>query len=52
MKLWSLRNRPSGGKWWVYERDVQPEDAKAWLYVFEKDEPEIVFLISSKKPKL
>lgn len=51
MKLWSLRKRPSGGKWWVYERDCLPETAERWLKVFQADEPEIIFVLSVKKPK-
>ena len=50
MKLWSWRNRASGGKWWVYERDVSPENASQWLNVFQNDEPEITLKISKKKP--
>jgi hypothetical protein len=47
MALWRLHER-SG--LWVHERNVSADEAEAWVRRFRKDEPEAVFVVSSKKP--
>lgn len=47
MALWRLNER-SG--LWRHERSVTPENASLWVAVFRKDEPEAIFVVSSKKP--
>ncbi len=50
MKLWSLRSNGARGLHWAYERDVTPETQDAWLDVFQKDEPNVRFVLSARKP--
>lgn len=55
LKLWSKRWSTARGWRWEIDRDLNaecPEECKAWLAVFQKDEPGIEFKMSVKKPKL
>ena len=47
MALWRLHER-SG--LWTHERNVSADEAEAWVRRFRQDEPEAVFVVSSKKP--
>lgn len=50
MILWSKRYSVAKGNHWVNEREVNEETAQAWLSVFRKDEPNVLFLVSIRKP--
>lgn len=52
INLWSLRFSFAYGWHWVLERECSLENKEAWLTIFSKDEPEISFKLSHKKPKL
>jgi len=47
-KLW--RFNPITG-YWVYEREVLPETANDWLKLYQTDEPNVQFKISTNKPR-
>jgi hypothetical protein len=51
LNLYSKRFSTARGWYWKLERDTLPENAKAWLAVFQKDEPEIEFKVAAKTPK-
>lgn len=40
----------SAGHVWLYERDVSPETAQAWLTQFRKDSPSDFFIVSASEP--
>jgi len=48
MKLWKL-NRITG--YWQYVRDCEPATAAQWLAIFQQDEPDEQFKLSTRKPK-
>lgn len=50
LTLWSRRFTPAQGNHWVAERKVQESDAAAWLAVFQKDEPGVLFLVNAPRP--
>lgn len=50
-KLWSKRWSPARGRYWKLERECKLTDSKEWLAVFRKDEQEVEFRLSKKKPK-
>ncbi|MCK9530444.1 MAG: hypothetical protein M0R77_07775 [Gammaproteobacteria bacterium] len=52
INLYSKRWSVARGLHWQLERECSKENAQAWLAVFQKDEPEIEFKLSKKKPKL
>jgi hypothetical protein len=49
-KLYSKRFTVAQGNHWVEERIVTAETTQAWLDIFRKDEPSVLFLVSDKKP--
>ena len=51
LKLWSIRWSAAKGNHFRYERDVTEDDAKEWLKIFQADEPDVLFIVSAKKPK-
>ena len=51
-KLWSYRWSFARGWQWQLERECYIETSLEWLDVFKKDEPDIVFKLSKKKPKV
>lgn len=52
MKLYAKRWTAAWGWQWIAERDVTAETADGWLHVFRKDEPDVTFVVSSKKPRI
>jgi len=52
LSLWSFRFSPMIGNHAVHERYVTEETSQQWLEAFKKIEPDVLFLISDKKPKL
>lgn len=59
LKLWRqgpvVARRIKGGGFstghvWLYERDVTPETAQAWLIQFRKDSPQDIFIVSKSEP--
>lgn len=52
LTLWSLRHTAAQGNHWVAERKVTEENVQAWLEVFRKDEPAVLFLAATRKPAL
>jgi len=52
LTLWSLRTNAARGNHFVAERQVTEENAQEWLAVFRKDEPNVQFLATPRKPKL
>ena len=48
--LWSIRWCTAKGWHYVKERECEIENGEAWKQVFSKDEPEITFILSEKKP--
>ncbi len=52
INLWSKRWNPAKGSHWKLERECSLENAEAWLKVFLKDEPDVIFRLSKKKPKI
>lgn len=48
LKLWRL-NKITG--YWVIQRLCAPETATLWLEVYQKDEPEELFVLSKNKPR-
>lgn len=51
LTLWSLRVSVARGNHFVAERKVTEETAQAWLKIFRQDEPNVLFLVSERKPK-
>lgn len=51
LKLWARRYSFVRGFQWVAEREVTQETAQAWLELFKKDEPDVRFMVSDKKPR-
>jgi hypothetical protein len=49
--LWSKRFSTAQGHHWKIERECLQETAQQWLEVFQKDEPDVKFVISSNKPR-
>lgn len=47
--LW--RYNPTTGYWEV-ARQCSAINSQHWLYVFQRDEPNVRFVLSRKKPKL
>jgi len=47
--LWR-KNRITG--YWVCQRTCLPETAQEWLTIFQKDEPDEMFVLSYRKPKV
>jgi hypothetical protein len=50
--LWSLRFSSAWGYRWELEREVTEETKEEWLKVCQKDEPEVMFQVGMKKPKV
>ncbi len=50
-KIYSLRFSIAQGNHWKYERDCKESDIHSWLAIFEKDEPDVLFLAAKRKPK-
>lgn len=50
--LWSKRWNPARGHHWKLERECSIENSFAWLEVFQKDEPDVEFKLSEKKPRI
>ena len=50
MTLWSRRHSPTRGNYWKAERDVTEQTAQDWLKVFRDDEPNVIFIVSKRKP--
>ena len=50
--LYSKRFSTARGWHWRQERDTLPENAEGWLLVFRKDEPEVLFVVAAKPPKM
>jgi len=51
LTLWSLRVSVARGNHFVAERKVTEETAQDWLKIFRQDEPNVLFLVSERKPK-
>jgi len=51
IKLWSLRNSIARGEHWVCERECLEATCNEWLAVFRKSEPEVNFVLATKRPK-
>lgn len=51
-RLWSKRFTPAQGTHWKLERECSLDTAAQWRTVFEKDEPGVLFFLSTKKPSL
>lgn len=49
--IWSLRWSTAWGWRWSRERTCMPSEELAWLEVYKKDEPEILFILAEKQPK-
>lgn len=52
IELWELNFSSAKGWNWVACRTCNPDTAGAWLYTYQGDEPEKVFKLSKRKPKL
>lgn len=52
MKIWSLRTSPVRGNHFVDERDCAEDTVQAWLAIFRKDEPNVIFIASARKPPI
>lgn len=52
LNIYSKRWSTAKGWYWKLERDTLPENADAWLAVFQKEEPSIEFVVSAKMPKI
>lgn len=50
--LYSKRYSHARGWYWKHERDVFGSEAKAWLEVFRRDEPNVEFVVSLNPPKV
>ena len=48
--LYALRFSHSYGCRWIKEREVNSGDAANWLAIYQQDEPDIAFVVASKKP--
>jgi len=48
--LWSKRFTPAAGTHWKLERECSLESAAEWRNVFQKDEPNVLFFLSKRKP--
>jgi hypothetical protein len=51
LTLWSRRHSAARGCFWQAERAVTEDAAQQWLEVFRNDEPNVLFLVSGRKPK-
>ena len=51
IKIWSRRYSVARGNHWQYERDSLDENVQSWLAVFRKDEPNVIFTASKRKPR-
>jgi hypothetical protein len=51
MTLWAGRTTVTRGYEFVAERKVTEETAQEWLKVFRADEPSVIFIVSTTKPK-
>lgn len=52
MTLWSLRYDVARGSHWVDERKVTEATCQDWLKIFRDDEPNVIFVASSRKPPI
>ena len=50
--LWALRTSVARGKEYVPARKVTDATAQQWLETYQKDEPDVTFVVSDKKPKV
>lgn len=50
--LYSLRWSIARGAFWKKERDCIEITSKEWLKIFQRDEPNVEFLLSEKMPKM
>lgn len=51
-KLWAWRYSVAKGYHWQFERPCNLGNASEWLEVYKKDEPNVKFKISDKKPRI
>jgi hypothetical protein len=49
--LWAKRHSVAYGWRWTHERQCSPDTAQEWLAVFQRDEPNISFALSDRKPR-
>lgn len=49
-KIFSIRHSVAQGNHWQHERDCQELEAQQWLDIFRKDEPNVTFIASTRKP--
>lgn len=52
LTLWAGRTSVTRGYEFVAERGVTEETAQQWLAVFRKDEPNVIFIVSARKPSV
>ena len=50
--LWSLRWNVARGWRWNNERHVTEQTGAAWLEQFQKDEPNVTFVVAARMPKV
>lgn len=51
LTIWSARTSIALGNHFVAERKCDEADAQAWLKIFRDDEPAVLFLATSRKPR-
>lgn len=49
--IWSYRHTVARGYDWKLERECHVSESVEWLNIFKKDEPNVQFILSNKKPK-
>ena len=50
--LWRLTWSHARGVYWLAMRVCDTYNADAWLSQFERDEPNAVYMLSAKRPKI
>lgn len=50
-KIWSKRFTPARGNHWVHERDCSEETIQPWLKIYREDEPNVIFIGGTRKPR-
>lgn len=51
INLWSKRHSIACGLHWKLERTCDPVTAGEWLALFQRDEPDVQFVLSERKPR-
>lgn len=51
MKIWAKRQTVARGSEWVLERSCAEAEVQAWLSIFREDEPTVLFVAGTRKPK-